>query len=292
MKDALITELSVDYPVRLICRVLRVCVSSYYRRQKLTISAREKQNTEITEKISAIFTEHRGRYGSPRVYRVLQKQGITCSRNRVTRLMRLAGLRVVPKKSFKPKTTIRAKKELYAPNRIKSVQIPELKPNEVWVGDITYLPKTNGGFYYLAAFMDLASRRIVGWDLQSSMPTELCLKALHRAIRSSEDCENLIVHTDRGCQYTSHLFREHLTNHGLIPSLSASGYCYDNAAMESFWSTLKREAFENTPCSDITQTSDLLFEYIELYYNKNRLHSSLGYLSPLDFEALTLNMKN
>ena len=187
-------------------------------------------------------------------------------------------------------TTIRAKEELIAPNLLKTVAVPQ-KLNAVWLGDITYIP-TEEGWLYLAGLMDLTSRKIVGWALEDQMPTELVECALNRALDQRIPTPELIHHTDRGCQYTSRSYQQRLQTLKIQPSMSAIGYCFDNATMESFWSTLKTEALPDSGIFQTKQQAKLcLFEYIEIDYNKKRLHSSLDYMSPNDFEAKLNNKK-
>ncbi len=187
-------------------------------------------------------------------------------------------------------TTIRAKEELIAPNLLKTVAVPQ-KLNAVWLGDITYIP-TEEGWLYLAGLMDLTSRKIVGWALEDQMPTELVECALNRALDQRIPPPELIHHTDRGCQYTSRSYQQRLQTLKIQPSMSAIGYCFDNATMESFWSTLKTEALPDSGIFQTKQQAKLcLFEYIEIDYNKKRLHSSLDYMSPNDFEAKLNNKK-
>jgi transposase InsO family protein len=196
--------------------------------------------------------------------------------------MKCAGLKAFKKRSFRPKTTVRKKDELLAPNRVENV-VPQ-KVDEVWVSDITYIPMREG-WWYVSAWMDLCSRKIVGWDIQTQMKTDLVEDALKQGIQRRHPPKGLLLHSDRGSQYASRQFHDLVQEQGFIQSMAACGYCYDNAHMESFWSSLKNEALPEVGFFDDPRQARLgLFEYIEGYYNKKRLHSSLGYKSPEDFE--------
>lgn len=272
-----------------LCEVLKVSRSGYYRWKTAVPGRREKENLKLVVEIAAAHQYHKQRYGSPRITRVLKANGIVCSENRIAALMKQHGIRARMKRCFRPRTTIRAKDELIAPNRLKAMQIPQ-KLNAVWVGDITYIA-TQEGWLYLAGLMDLASRKIVGWALEEQMPTQLVENALNRALAQRTPNPGLIHHTDRGCQYTSRSYQRRLQTLNIQPSMSAIGYCFDNAAMESFWSTLKTEALPDTGVFQTKHQAKLcLFEYIEIDYNKKRLHSALDYMSPDAFEA-KLNTK-
>jgi transposase InsO family protein len=206
--------------------------------------------------------------------------------------MRIDGIRAKQKKSFRPRTTIRAREEILAPNRLKNLNLHTLKKDQVWVSDITYI-HTRQGWLYLAAIMDRMSRKIVGWALEDHMKKELIEIALERALKNRTPFPGLIFHSDRGSQYTSRSLQKRLQTCKIQPSMSAIGYCYDNAAMESFWSSLKNEALDQSCSFESKQQARLcLFEYIEMYYNKKRLHSSLDYMSPENYESKQSIIKN
>ena len=282
-------QLSVEFTVKELCKVLEVSRSGYYRWEMAIPSRREEKNHKLLTEISWVHHEHKRRYGSPRITRVLKARGIACSENRVAALMKKNSIRARSKRSFRPRTTLRAKEDLIAPNRIKKMAIPQ-KLNTVWLGDITYIA-TEEGWLYLAGLMDLTSRKIVGWALEDQMPTQLVECALNRALAQRTPAPGLVHHTDRGCQYTNRCYQQRLQSLKIQPSMSAIGYCFDNATMESFWSTLKTEALPETGIFQTKQQAKLcLFEYIEIDYNKKRLHSSLDYMSPDAFEA-KLNTK-
>ena len=233
--------------------------------------------------IERIFSEHQGRYGSPRVTHALHGQGKKCNHKRVERIMREKGLQARSRRRFKPRTTDSKHSHPIAPNYLQE-RAQTKAINEVWVQDITYL-RTAEGWLYLAAVLDLHSRRVIGWSMQETLETCLPLAALDMALKRRGHPGQVIHHSDRGCQYASREYRSVLAANGLIASMSRKGNCYDNATMESFWSSLKtellHERLDRLPNASVQQ---IVFEYIESYYNRRRLHSSLGYQSPVEFE--------
>ena len=274
--------LAPDYPIAELAWALEVSRSGYYRWLKSPESKRAQAARQLTVKIRRIHEENQARYGSPRVCQQLRRQGLQTSENRVARLMRAAGLRARPKRAFRPRTTDSNHSNPIAPNRLKTEGVPTA-PNQVWVTDITYI-WTVQGWIYLAAVMDLFSRRIVGWELSATMETTLVQEALARAQKERRPPPGLLHHSDRGSQYASHTYRALLESWGMNASMSAAGCCYDNAAMESFWSTLKTELVPAGGFADLREARTAIFEYIQLFYNSKRLHSALDYQSPVDFE--------
>jgi putative transposase len=232
-------ELSKDYPVPELAWAFEVSRSGYYRWLKRTESQRARAARELTAQIRQVHEQSQKRYGSPRVFQELRRQGVATSENRVARLMQAAGLKARPKRAFRPRTTDSKHPNPIAPNRLREIK-PPTAPNQVWVADITYI-WTVAGWLYLAAVMDLFSRRIVGWALGQTMETTLVQEALERAQKERRPPPGLLHHSDRGSQYASHTFRALLHSRQITASMSAAGNCYDNAAMESFWSTLKTE---------------------------------------------------
>jgi putative transposase len=278
----MIREWSNEQPVRELCELLEVARSGYYRWLEGKESARAAQNRLLVEQIRQAFKAHRGNYGSPRITRELREQGQRCNRKRVERLMRQEGLRGRISKGRRVRTTNSEHDQPIAPNLL----LGRAKPShidEVWVADITYIP-TAEGWLFLAAVMDLYSRQIIGWSLWENLEAGGPLHALARALAKRDHPRGVIHHSDRGIQYASWIYRQHLQRSGLMASMSRKGNCYDNAAMESFWSTLKREALEQSASWSKNQVRREIFEYIEAIYNRSRLHSSLGYKSPVDFE--------
>ena len=278
--------LAADYPVEDLAWAMDVSRSGYYRWLKAPVSKRAQAARQLTEHIRRIHLENRQCYGSPRVFQVLSRQGIQTSENRVARLMKAAGIQARSKRAFRPRTTDSNHPNPIAPNRLKR-EPPATAPNQAWVADITYV-WTAEGWVYLAAVMDLFSRKIVGWALSQSLETSLVKEAMQRALASRRPAAGLLHHSDRGSQYASSAFRALLQSWQIEPSMSGPACCYDNAAMESFWSTLKTEIDHTTPFQNLNQARLAIFDYIELFYNPRRLHSALGYQSPVDFE----NQKN
>ena len=248
----------------------------------------------LAEQIAVVFLESRNTYGCRRIQQMLRRQGIQCGKNRICRLMEDQGLRAVQKRRFRPQTTHSRHAEPIAPNHLKELPEAPQRPNQVWAADITYLPTQEEGWLYLAAEMDLCSKRIAGWNLDDSLATPLVVDAFERAVRSWSTVPEL-HHSDRGVQYAAQDFRQTLKIYDVTPSMSGKACCYDNAAIESFFATLKTECFQNRIPKNRAQARAMLFDYIETFYNPKRLHSALGYLSPLEFEKLLnrqLNLQN
>jgi putative transposase len=272
------------YSVAEMCLTLGVSRSGLYDHTQKHQGERRQQDGELAEQIALIFLESRATYGSRRIQPMLRRRGIYCGKNRIRRLMDGQGLQALQKRRFRPQTTQSRHTEPIAPNRLKELaQIPQ-QPNEVWAADITYVPTLEEGWFYLAAEMDLCSKRIAGWKLDDSLATPLVLEAFQRAVSSWS--APVLHHSDRGVQYAAQDFRKTLKFYDVIPSMSRKACCYDNAAMESFFATLKTECFQNRIPKNRAQAQAMLFDYIETFYNPKRLHSSLGYLSPLEFETL------
>ena len=277
----MIEELSVQFPIKESCVALSVSRSGYYQWAGTEQSERAEANAELSKEIERIYHEHKGRYGSPRITQQLRKQGVMCGENRVARLMRENELAARGKKTFRPRTTTPGQGA--APNLIKELE--PTAPNQVWVSDITYV-STLEGWLYLAVILDLFSRRVVGWKLGESLEAELVVTALRNALVLRQPDEGLYFHSDRGSQYSSEAVRKPLSVIGANLSMSGLGNCYDNATMEAFFSTLKTECFpDNQVFSSRAQARREIFEYIELYYNNQRLHSALGYQTPCHYET-------
>jgi transposase InsO family protein len=277
-----IQSLATAHPVHTLCGLLEVARSGYYRWRRRPPSPGARANEQLLAHLREAFAQSRQTYGSPRLTRQLHRQDITCSENRVARLMRRHRLQAKSKRPFRPRTTQSRHGYGIAPNRLKE-QTQLTRVNQTWVADITYL-HTLGGWIYLAGVMDLFSRKIVGWSIGYSLQTPLVKEALQQALAGRRPAAGLLHHSDRGIQYASSAFQALLHSKKMIPSMSATGHCYDNANMESFWSTLKTELVHRQTFTDLFQAKSALFEYIEVFYNRQRLHSALGYKSPLDFE--------
>jgi putative transposase len=276
-----IEQLSVQYGVKEVCAALRVSRSAFYRWKSAQESQRAREQRELTQKIERVFKAHAQRYGSPRVTRAQRQEGLRVGENRVARLMRQGQLVASKKRAFRPKTTVAAGRA--EPNRIANL-VPE-GPDQIWLSDIAYVA-TAEGWLYLAVILDLFSRRVVGWKLDDSLEAGLVHQALQNALVLRQPQAGLYFHSDRGCQYSSHLVRKPLEVIQAIPSMSGRGNCYDNAKAEAFFSSLKTECFPLNNCFESkAHARSTIFEYIEVYYNNQRLHSALGYQSPHQYES-------
>ena len=268
-----------------VCDLLGVSRSGFYTWRSGQESRREVRDRELIPRISAVFWHHRRRYGARRIAVELASEGIACGVARVARLLKTQGFRAIQPKSYTPKTTQSRHRLGYNQNLLVGRAAPT-RSNEVWVGDITYIPLVarhgRGRFGYLALLMDLWSRRIVGWEYGSSLEEDLVLGALKRAIRERQPAPGLIHHTDRGGQYAGRCYREVLRRAGMQQSMSAAESCYDNAFMESCFGTVKTE-LELVEYGGDPEALREIAEYIR-YYNVERRHSSLGYVSPVEFE--------
>lgn len=292
MKFDFIQQHQNEFPIKLMCQQFKVARSSYYAylKQNDEPSKREQENRVLLEKIKVIFEKHKKRYGSPRIHAVLKQQGETCSLGRVKRIMRAAGLYALSSKKYKPKQdkseqVLLEKKNLLlnAENRPKAI-------NQVWHTDITYIP-TDEGWLYLAGVIDSFSKRLVGYAMDDNMQTDLVIQALRSAVKTRKPPKGLIHHSDKGSQYTSYIYQRELKNQHMLSSFTGIGACLDNAIIESFWATLKKELVYPKNFKTRDEARLAIFEYIEVYYNRERLHSSLLYQTPHGFE-LNLLSKN
>jgi len=271
-----------SFSVERMCNVLNVSVSGYYAFRKRKRSKREIDNEQLLVDIRVTFHAHRKRYGSPRITQWLRKEkGWSCSKNRVARLMKHHEIRATTHRRYRV-TTDSNHQHPVADNRLNQNFLVECS-NQVWVSDITYIP-TQEGWLYLATILDLFSRKVVGWATSHSLSHDLVCMALQRAMQNRKAGPGLILHSDRGRQYVSFEFQNILTKHGFLPSMSRKGNCYDNACAESFFKTLKMELVYHERYQTRQEAHSSLFEYIEHFYNRIRLHSTLGYLSPEQFE--------
>ena len=265
------------------CRLLEVSRSAYYERKKAVPSARELGDQELMKKITAIHSESKGTYGSLRVHRELVKRGGTCGRRRVRRLMRRAGLEGRCKRRWRT-TTVADPAAEAAKDLIQRRFGPCTELDRRYVGDITYV-MTWEGWAYLATVIDLASRRVVGWALADHMRTELVEEALESAFVTRRPGPGVIFHSDRGCQYTSGDYATLARDRGVVLSVGRAGECWDNAVAESFFATIKRELIDTRSWPTRAGLRRAVFDYIEGWYNTRRLHSSLDYRSPAEYEA-------
>jgi putative transposase len=283
VKFAFVQEHRRRWPVGVICRVLRISRSGFYRWRGRKPCARQVRQAQLLEKIRIAHRENQELYGSPRIHRGLLIDGEMVSRNTVAKLMRQAKIRAKTRRKFTPRTTDSRHRRPVAPNLLAR-DFTAQAPNRKWVADITYVP-TGQGWLYLAAVLDCFSRKIVGWAMDDVMPADLVVDALKMALHQRQPGQDLIHHSDRGVQYASEDYQQLLARHGITVSMSGRGNCYDNAMMESFWATLKTELIHQKKYATHEQATQSIFEYIEVFYNRKRLHSSLGYVSPESFEA-------
>ncbi|BBI36222.1 transposase [Cohnella abietis] len=274
------------------CEVLAVSRSGYYKwiQEKAVVSNYQKRRRELIRLITWHFIDSTNRYGSPKITKLLRNDGWIVSERRVGKLMKENGLRSCVSKKFRVTTTDSNHDQPIAPN-VLNQNFKTTAPNKIWVTDITYIPCREGRLY-LASVLDLYTRKIVGWKLASRMTTDLVLAALDQAYESHNPPEGLIHHSDRGSQYASEEYREKLKQYGMTASMSRKGNCYDNACIESFHSVLKKEFIYCTKFRTKVQAQQKMFEYIELFYNRKRIHGSLDYVSPVKFEAMYYSNMN
>ena len=282
MKYRCMEQSAGEYPVRMMSRLLKVSASGYYTWRKHRQSARTQENQRLTRLIREIHQESDGTYGSPRMLKELRERGHPVSRNRVTRLMRTARVRGSIKKRYRVPSGRRAIGSVAA-NVLDRQFIPK-RPNQAWAADITYI-RTDEGWLYLAVVIDLFSRRVIGWSMQDRIGRDLVMAAATMAIAQRQPKPGLLHHSDRGSQYTSEDFQRILKEHGIRCSMSGHGNCYDNACVESFFATLKRERVYRRHYRTRSEARADLFEYIEVFYNRRRRHSLLGDISPADYES-------
>ena len=292
MKYAFILAELLIYPLSVVCRVLNVTQSGFHAWRKRQPSPRDCERDRLRSDIRKVFDRHRGRYGAPRICRVLREEhGYTGSENRIKALMRAMGLRAKAGRKFKV-TTDSAHSLPIAPNLLgqdfscdASVESTSHAKavDQVWLSDITYL-WTREGWLYVCAVLDLFTRRIVGWAMAGHMTRELVLEALRMARATRKPPPGLIFHSDRGSQYASHEVNAWLNSHAMRQSMSGTGNCYDNAPMESFWHSLKVEETHGQDFATRAEARHCVFDYIEGWYNTTRMHSSLDYQSPIQFE--------
>ena len=274
-----------EYPIRMMCRVLSVAPSGYYRWVQHPTSQRATQDEELSGQIYRVHEQSRQTYGSPKIQQALRTQGIRCGRHRIMRLMRQAGLASKRQRCFKRTTQVNPQHR-YAPNHLQQ-RFVATEPNQVWLTDMTYIA-TREGWLYVAVVLDLYSRRIVGWAMQTQMTDSLTQRALQMALSQRKpQTHQLLHHSDRGSQYTSADYQHLLAHHHIQVSMSGRGNCYDNAPMESFFAQLKLEQVYQTRYLTRQAAISSLFHYMEGFYNSHRIHSALGFRSPVQFEADT-----
>lgn len=278
---AYIRDNNEEYSVEMMCSLLDVCKSRFYLWLKAPLSQRAQEDEKLSAKIIDIFRDSRHTYGSPRLHAKLKNDGVKCGRNRVIKLMQQSGIRSRVKRKYK--VTTDSKHSLpVAPNLLKREFKPDSE-NKSWVQDITYIP-TQEGWLYLATVIDLYSRKVVGYSMQDNMRKELVIDALDMAIKARRPAPGLVAHSDRGSQYCSALFQAKLEANKMKCSMSGKGECWDNAVAESFFHSLKTELVYLNKYATRKEAMQSVFEYIEVFYNRQRLHSTLGFLSPVEYE--------
>lgn len=283
MKFAFIEEHRTVWPIGMQCHVLRVSRSGYYAWRKRPISARDQRREDLIQRIRAIHQQpHQNTYGAPRVQKELAADGHRCNRKTVAKCMKQAGIQARTVKTFRVNTTDSQHSHPVAENIVDRNFSPSQK-NQTWVADITYIP-TAEGWLYLAAVLDLFTRKVVGWSMSERSDSRLVVDALEMAIQRAVPGQGLVAHSDRGVQYASEHYQTLLRKQGITCSMSRKGNCWDNAPMESFFATLKKELVHHQHYETRDQARHSLFEYIEVFYNRVRLHSALDYQSPLQFE--------
>ena len=281
MRFSFIAAEKANFPVTILCATLGVSTSGFYAWRARPQAHRDHEDARIGAKIAEIFSEKRGCYGSPRIHRELRAKDCSVGRKRVARLMVTQGLKARHKRRFR--TTTDSRHGLPIADNILDRNFTVDKPNAAWVTDITYI-WTHEGWLYLAAILDLFSRRVVGWAMSETMTRQLAIDALTMGLSLRQPHRELLHHSDRGSQYASGDYRELLSRHGIVCSMSRRGNCWDNAVAESFFATLKTELVYKSNWPTRSQAQAAIFEYIEVFYNRCRLHSSLGYVTPVAFE--------
>lgn len=274
-----------EFPVALMCRIFGVSSSGYYAWRKRDHSAQDALELKLLRAIEDVHRSSRKNYGSPRIYRQLKGMGHEVGKTKIERVMKKHGIRAKTKRKFRVTTDSKHKLPV-APNLLARNFSPA-KPNQTWAGDITYV-WTREGWLFLAVIVDLFSRQIVGWSLDKTMPRELVLSALRQAYFRRKPGTGLVFHSDRGSQYCSKEFRQQLRVYRMVQSQSRKANCWDNACVESFFHTLKTELIYHEDFKTRDEAQRVIFEWVEAFYNRQRLHSTLGYLSPVDFERRSL----
>jgi putative transposase len=273
------------FKVGRMCKVLNISPSGYYVWRKRPESPRSKENRRLEAKIRVLFKDNREVYGSPRIHAELKDEGESCSRNRVARIMRKAGIRAKTKRKFKATTDSRHSFPV-APNLLNQ-NFETDAPNRIWAGDISYIP-TDEGWLYLAILMDLYSRKIIGWSMGKRITRQLVINAFKMATGSRHEYQGAIHHSDRGSQYACNDYQQILKEHDVICSMSRKGNCYDNAVVESFFHSLKTEWVNHHRYRTREEARCSLFDYIENFYNNKRRHSVLNYMNPHEYELYAL----
>jgi len=283
MRFAFIHAQKAHHSVTALCRVLEVSRQGYYQHVASKSACRDEAEQALSQSVREIFERSRGTYGSPRVREQLKREGVRVSKRRIERIMR--GLGLIARRPRRFVTTTRTDATHRVAPNVLARDFTASAPNQRWVTDITYV-WTDEGWAYLAVILDLYSRSVVGWSLDASLGTGLVLRALDAAVRRRRPSHGLLHHSDRGCQYTSQDYRQQLAALGVTVSMSRKGNCWDNAVAESFFATLKTELVHRAHWRTRDQLRSALFDYLETFYNRRRLHSAIGYKTPAEVEQL------
>ena len=283
MRYAFIREHAAQFPVRRMCDKLGVSTSGYYDSIGRPVSVTARCHRELGDKVRAVHAARRGRYGSPRVHAELLDAGETCCVNAVAKAMKSLGIRAISHRKFRAGTTDSGHAFPVADN-VLNREFTATRPNQVWLADMSYIP-TGEGFLYLSIVEDLFSRRVVGWSMTASMESRCVVDALGMALAARCPEAGLLAHSDRGSQYAGEHYQRELARHGIRCSMSRRGNCWDNAPMESFFASLKKELVHHEKYATRAEAKASLFEYIEVFYNRERRHSALGYVAPAQFEG-------
>ena len=281
MRYQFIKERQEQFSLSALCRVMQVCRGGFYAWRKRDKSARQLQNERLTEQIKTAYKESKQTYGSPRIFAELNEAGVACSKKRIARLMRLANIRAVHPKRFVATTD--SDHDMPIAQNLLDRTFDAETPDTRWTTDITYI-WTSQGWLYLAVILDLFSRRIVGWAMDQTIERRLVLTALNMAIAGRRPGQNMLCHSDRGSQYASDDYQKRLNEVGIVCSMSRRGNCWDNAPTESFFASLKKEMVYRTHFTSREQARSAVFNWIEVWYNRKRRHSKLGYICPEAFE--------
>ncbi len=284
MRFSAIDEHRKEYPLRIMAKALDVSESGYHAWCTRPVSTRKTDEFRIVSLIEKVHVGSRNTYGSPRIHAILTGMGESCSKPKVARLMRLYGIRAKTKRKFK--ATTNSKHNLPIASNVLARDFTPESPNKSWAGDITYI-WTREGWLYLSVILDLYSRKVVGWAMEPTLSKDLAIKALKMAIWQRQPAEGLLAHSDRGSQYASGDYQSLLQLHGIVCSMSRKGNCWDNSVVESFFGTLKQEHVFFSEYATRDEARGSIFEWIEAFYNRTRIHSTLGYRSPEEYERIT-----
>lgn len=283
MKYAFIGRYQAQFPVRSLCRVLGVSTSGYYAWRNRPLNSRVQSNQVLLQQIRVIHVQSRCTYGAVKTWKALVQQGVMCGKNRVANLRRQHGIEAKRRKRFK--ITMQSRQPHWAAPNLLDRVFQAARPNRKWVGDVTFVG-TRSGWLYLAIMLDLYSRKIVGWAMSEHNNTDLVQQALYMAVKRRKPRKGLMHHSDQGATYTAAAYQQLLTKYCMQSSMSRAGNCFDNAVAESFFSTLKNELTHGASFQTRQQAKTAIFEYIEVFYNRQRLHQSIDYQSPTDFENM------